>query len=125
MSDAGSPHMGLDDYRKMGIPESSRPRDESSAELPPWAAKIQERFRADDLVNESTIGVLVLDGRVVLEGIAETRFAKERAESIALEFAGEAEVENHVHVQPPENNAGPVLTIRDPDPPNEPSTRRS
>jgi hypothetical protein len=117
--------MGPEDYKKLGIPQPATPRDESSAELPPWAAKIRDRFENDDLVDAATIQVHVHEGRVVLEGIAETRYAKERAENIALEFSGEAEVENRIRVQPHEENPGPVLTTRDPDPPDEPSTQRS
>ncbi len=124
MSDPGSPHMGHDDYRKMGLPEPEPPR-ETPSELPPWAAQIAKRFEEDDLIEADTVQVHVQGGRVVLEGITQTRYAKERAESIALEFAGEAEVENRIRVQPHEEEPGPVLTMRDPDPPNEPSTQRS
>lgn len=122
MSDAGAPHMGLDDYPEMGLTDTRERRPDLSVD----ESELRRRLEADELVDAEAVEIRVEDGRLILDGIAETRYAKERAGSIASEIAGDPNiVENRIHVQPKEETPGPVLTVQDPDPAREPSTQRS
>ena len=57
----------------------------------------------------------VHEGKVVLWGVADDRFAKERAEQLSREVEGVVDVENRIAVQREGGvSSGPTLTIREP-----------
>jgi osmotically-inducible protein OsmY len=87
--------------------------------------QIERKLAENTLVDECRVHVQVDGGRVRLEGIATTRYARTRAEDLAREVEGVTEVDNHIAIQPSTEAGEPVLTLRDPDRDNEPSTQRS
>ena len=88
--------------------------------------EIERKFADNNLVDECRVHVEVTaEGKVRLEGIATTRYARSRAEDLAREVQGVTEVDNHIAIQPSDEAGQPVLTLRDPDRDNEPSTQRS
>jgi hypothetical protein len=114
--DAGSPHMQDEDHSKMGIgqpsPEShgdpaqttSSPEDERIRE------DIRKRLAEHSQVDAARIEVAVCQRDVRLSGIAANRFVKRRAEELAQEAEGVASVRNEIHIQPGQQEGGPILT---------------
>lgn len=121
MPDPGSPHTHPEDYPKLGLDferdNAAKPvdRGESSPEL----AQVVGAHIGIDTVSAEAFG-----GSIVLSGIVADRFQREHAESLAREVDGVTEVENRIRIQHSEAG-GPVLTARDPEAANEPSTPRS
>jgi len=124
--DSGAPHMSDEDYRKMGFgsveqasatcPDTAAPARDPEADRRIEKA-VQEKLNQNGFVDASRIHVSVHDGQVRLEGTAEHRYARGRAEDLAREVEGVSSVDNHIAVQPApdEDNSGqPVLTTHMP-----------
>src|SRR5690606_35649247 len=72
--------------------------------------QIQRRLSEHAQLADSRIEVSVQNGAVKLGGIAANRFAKRRAEELAQEVPGVASIRNEIHIQPEQQEAGPILT---------------
>lgn len=132
MPDPGSPHTHPDDYPKLGLDFErdnaavQRQQAPSEPENPRLASDICRKLEENQFVEASRITVDARGGAVTLDGIVENRFARERAEQLAREFADVQSVENRIRIQVQEDAVGgPVLTVQDPDPAIDPSTQRS
>ena len=88
-------------------------------------SEICRRLEENQFVEASRVHVQTAGGAVTLDGIVENRFAKERAEQLALEIEGVQSVDNRIRVQVQEDaTGGPVLSVQDADL-DGPSTQRS
>jgi len=89
--------------------------------------EIERKLAENALVDECRVHLQTTgqSGQIRLEGIAQTRYARTRAEELAREVEGVTEVENHIAIQPTDQAGEPVLTLRDPSRDDEPSTQRS
>jgi hypothetical protein len=125
MPDAGSPHTHPDDYARLGLDferdNAAVPRQRGPAQNPEHDAALErqvcQRLEANQFVEQRRIRVTSHDGEVTLEGIAENRFARERAEQLAREIAEVRSVDNRIRVQVQEDaTGGPVLSVQDPGP---------
>jgi hypothetical protein len=134
MPDAGSPHTHPDDYAKLGLDferdNAAVRKDRGPSQNPEQDAAIEKQvcalLEANRFVEERRIAVASHNGDVTLEGVVENRFARERAEQLAREVEHVSSVDNRIRVQVREDaTGGPVLTVQDPAPPKEPSSRRS
>jgi hypothetical protein len=134
MPDAGSPHTHPDDYAKLGLDferdNAAVRKERGPAKNPGQDAAIErqvcQRLETNDFVEERRIRVACHDGEVTLDGIAENRFARERAEQLAREVAEVVSVDNRIRVQVQEEaTGGPVLSVQNPETPGEPSAQRS
>jgi osmotically-inducible protein OsmY len=80
------------------------------------AAEVRSRLGQHGYVEHHTrVEPDVHGGKVILWGVADDRFARERAEQLSREVEGVVEVENRIAVQRESGgSSGPTLTIREP-----------
>jgi osmotically-inducible protein OsmY len=82
----------------------------ASAEDAAIRTEILERLAEHFQVHTDRIEVMVCHGEVKLGGIAVNRFAKRRAEELAHDVEGVRSVRNEIHIQPDDQEGGPILT---------------
>ena len=87
--------------------------------------EVQSLLEQHQMVDATRISVQVVNGEVHLLGTADNRFIRERAETLANEVEGVTSVVNKVSVQPPTEEAGPILSTHEPGANNSGSTQRS
>lgn len=120
--DPGSPHMDPEDYRHMGL--TAHAEHVAGEPNPDLAGRVLHRLRQHDRVGANRIEVEARGTTAVLTGMVPDRHARGRAEELAREVEGVEAVVNRIVVQR-EETPGPTLSIREPHPPDEPSTQRS
>ncbi len=136
MPDPGSPHTHPDDYAALGLDferdNAEIPDRREDSANPEQDTKLSEQIcrllEQNEFVEERRIHVNSHNGSIVLEGIVNNRFARERAGQLARDVEGVQSVENRIRIQNEDDEAGgPVLTVQDTEGTKNsgPSTQRS
>ena len=119
--DFGEPRIPPEEQTQHGAVQvvEDGPRDEKLANA------VRDRLEEHPMVDASRITVQVVNSTAFLSGTAETRYIRERAESLAREVDGIRDVTNKISVQPAVEEPGPILSTREPGANTSGSTQRS
>ena len=116
--DPGQPRVHPDDYLAAGLGEFHRPTEPQVVTDPARDERIASQARAAleraEMIDADRIHVQVINAEVILSGIADNRFVREKAEESASEAEGIEKILNKIVIQPPPEEPGPILSTHEP-----------